>query len=102
MTPWRYRTNAPLRARKVPRPFTVSGEHGVKHNGHDRDLRTRFVLYYLVPTFVFGAIAAGVLVWHMIFGTGAVGLLVFFASSLLAMGFGIMAVLDWLRFWRRQ
>jgi len=65
---------------------------------HGRDRRFRFVLYHVVPMLLFSATTAGVLVWHIMFGAGPIGLLVFLASGFLAVAFAVLAVVEWLRF----
>jgi hypothetical protein len=98
--PWRT-VSAPVRARKIARPSQPSSRDGVKRSPYGGDPRTIFFVYYILPALIAGGIAAGVLLWHILFGAGIVGLLVFLASTLLALAFTFIAVYDWVRGRRR-
>jgi len=95
-------TSAPPRARKVARPSRPPGQDGMTGSQLGYDRRVYLTLHYLIPPLLAGGIAAGVLLWHILFGAGAVGLLVFFFSTLTALGFVVVAVYDWLRFRKRN
>ena len=90
--------NAPGRARKVARPFRPPGQDGRQRNQEGVHL----VLYFIVPLILTGGIAMSVLLYHILFGAGVVGLIVLLATAFLAVGFAITSILEGLRLWRRN
>jgi len=57
--------------------------------------------FYLVPPAIAGSVALGVFLWHIMFGAGLIGLVVFGMAALMAVAFSLVAAIDWLRFRRR-
>ena len=42
------------------------------------------------------------LLYHIVFGAGTMGLVVFFITAFLAVGFTLVAILEVVRLWRRK
>ena len=87
--------NAPIRARKVARP-----SRPIARDEKRRERRTSFFAYHVLPVIIAGAFALSVLAWHVLFGAGTIGLVLFLGAAFLSVVLALVAVSEWIRFER--
>jgi len=86
---------APVRAKKVvSRPRSPDEEKS--HGG------TYLALYFIAPAILTGGVAVYTLLAHILFGAGTIGLVVFFITAFLAVGFTLVSIFEAARLWRRK